>query len=216
MARHKFEYHTVECGDPAGTYARYNYEDTLELRPVYHTILIPGQLPSFRSKGLNTSQNKIAAGAALFKVQQSWYMDLISVNAKEHLRKLQLYATLNGVKVRILVDVVRKIPIRDYKNLVAGFDHVILDSLVRANILWNDQMSNIELSVGQRGIDEDYPKEMVFMRFDLSKEPCGPTEKKRLMERKIALLDNTIPVGNKLKDAKRRMRPLTLADFETD
>jgi hypothetical protein len=143
-------------------------------------------------------------------------MELISVNAKEHLRKLQLYATLNGVKVRILVDVVRKIPIRDEKNLMAGFDHVILDPLVRANILWNDQWSNLEQRFGQRGIDEDYPKEMVFMRFDLSKEPCGDTEKKRLMEHKKALLDNTIPVGNKLKDAKRRMRPLTLADFETD
>ena len=160
------------------------YEDSLkgsfkqEIESV--NALILGTLASYRDSSLQ-GKHKIAAWRKINKAGEEWLTKICLLSIREPITVLQLQTALAGHKLQVLGIAYRRIPIRDMKNLVAGFDHLILDPLVHRKALLSDQMNNLEIDIRQEkpAVDIFDGRDALFLSFRPSAARCSISVEKK-------------------------------------
>lgn len=110
---------------------------------------ILGTLQSYRDKDQNKYRSAKHNNIKRAQDGESWLLKIIGLGVTNEIIGLVEQCKKNIARVQINATIYRKIPIRDMKNLMAGFDHMILDPLVRKGILRGDGMNDIMLHVHQ-------------------------------------------------------------------
>ena len=136
-------------------------------------IWMYGTLDSYRDEKFNKSSIAKFNNLAKKRIQDLWSEKTKLLGADKHISKLFDQSLANGFKLGISVVVHRRLPIRDYKNLVVGFDHAILDGWVRHKFIKDDSMKYINWSITQltKKESEEYTRDMVFIMMSQSLIP---------------------------------------------
>lgn len=146
-------------------------------------IALFGQLPSYRSANFNR-RTAIVSHREICKTARLWFERLVSIpDLRQDLTHLIHRTLAERYKVKVTVDIRRK-RILDYKNAVVGFDHVVLDGLVRGRVLPDDRPSVIDLAITQAKPDKTFydGKELVWMMFEPSDEETSKTYHRKGIE----------------------------------
>lgn len=112
------------------------------------TISLEGTLQSYRDKALQSRFTQCKE-RRIRDAGGRWLEKIVSLGVRSYLVQLQRQCGLAEVRIRLVATISRKRKIRDFKDLVAGFDHMILDPLVKAGILIDDDFGNLNLEVNQ-------------------------------------------------------------------
>lgn len=112
-------------------------------------ITLDGTLKSMRDKSLNRYRNQQFNNRAIKEEQELWYEKILAGGYQHKIKKLFQYCLDNKKRMAVRATVYRKIPIRDYKNLVGGFDHSILDGWVNAELIKDDSTKYIYYVIDQ-------------------------------------------------------------------
>lgn len=146
-----------------------------------------GLVRSFRDKSLNKFRNKALNARLLKDEQMNWYVKFQALNIIDPLKLLQYQAATTGKKLLFSIDVFRKPLIRDYKNLVAGFDHAVLDVLTRMNVIIDDSTSVLDWTIQQHKHITGLP--YFFMRIQKSKSKCSPKTRDKALSKRQELYE---------------------------
>ena len=144
------------------------------------SIWMEGTLQSYRDK-MFSSRNRMASERKIREAAKAWLMQMLALGVHHELRKLQNQCGMDSFCIRMIAEISRKKPIRDFKDMVAGFDHMILDPLVADGILIDDDMQNIGIPeirqlVIKQGVDT------LFLKFERSSEPCRDSITRQILE----------------------------------
>ncbi len=144
-------------------------------------IIMAGRLPSYRDKRLS-SKIKAVSDAKWSSEQQEWAKKLLP--EKWTVIEWQTHCALFGKKIKIDAKVYRATLIQDKKNYIVPFDHLILDSMTKMKMIFDDCETNLEYHVKQVKVDLD-AEEKVVLRISISDEDCSPSfiKKARVKER---------------------------------
>ena len=132
------------------------------------TLKLLGTLQSYRDKNQNRYKSKKYNDGTRKKDSNAWMEKIKFLGAFSYLEELQKQCLEHKKRIRITGIIHRKYPIRDQKNLDTGFDHMILDGLVRLKIFKNDDMKNLIYRLNQEkpvSIFNDF----MFIVFDEEK-----------------------------------------------
>lgn len=124
---------------------------TTNIQRVY--IKVIGEVRSYRDKAFSSRSTAIV-GKKITQEQSQWFMKLRHLQAVEALMTLQGFCRGVGKKVQLEAYAHRHHAIKDKKNLVAGFDHAVLDALVRGKCLADDCDANLVWNIHQCIIDK--------------------------------------------------------------
>lgn len=147
-------------------------------------LLLDGKLESFRAGRLN-HKNAMIAGSKLKIVQEAWLTQMYSLEAPRWITLLQRESALAGVCIEVTATAKRKIPIRDHKDIEAAVDHQILDALVKAGILINDDTGNLVIGQMLSEPTERYllnGRECLLLTFRRSGRPCRDSITERVLK----------------------------------
>lgn len=98
---------------------------------------LEGTLQSFRDAEFN-SRSAVLNNINIRKAAASWYVKMLATGKLPVLRDMAWAAWRSGYMVWLLPEIYRHRQIRDFKNAVTGFDHMILDPLVSERIFVSD------------------------------------------------------------------------------
>jgi len=146
-------------------------------------LVLEGRIESFRARILGHKSN-IIASHVLRRIQQRWLMQMHSLDAVRWIMRLQRECALVGVCIEVIATAKRKITIRDHKDLEAAVDHQILDALVKAGVLINDDTGNLVIGEMLCEPVENYllgGRECLILTFRRSGRPCRDTITERVM-----------------------------------
>lgn len=146
-------------------------------------LALEGRLESFRSKRLQSRSTQVAH-RKLEVMQQGWLMQIQALGARRHLQSLQRECAIDSACVEVKVVAKRRVTIRDDKDMRTGFDHQVLDALVKAGVLINDDTGN--LVIGEMVCEpvERYflnDRECLIITFRRSGRPCRQTITERVL-----------------------------------
>ena len=147
-------------------------------------LLLDGKLESFRAKRLN-HKNAFVAQGKLISVQQSWLMAMRSLDATRWISRLQRQCALAGVCIEVTAIAKRKITIRDHKDIETAVDHQILDALVKAGYLINDDTGNLVIGPMICEPVEKYllgGRACLLITFRRSGRPCRDSITERVLK----------------------------------
>ena len=147
-------------------------------------LVLDGKIESFRARILG-SQSSIIASHVLRRIQQRWLMQMHSLDAVRWIMRLQRECALAGVCIEVIATAKRKITIRDHKDLEAAVDHQILDALVRAGVLINDDTGNLVIGEMLCEPVENYllgGRECLILIFRRSGRPCRDSITERVLK----------------------------------
>lgn len=162
-------------------------------------LVIYRKLESFRSRRLS-GKTREAANGRVKQAGQSWMWMIRSLLLDNEIAVMQRQSALDGVKILVAMTVKNKIAIRDTKDILAAFDHQILDELVAAYILVNDDDGNLDIQKARCEPAEKYinnGKDSLLITFARSEKPCRQTVTDRV--RKYGW-----PCFETLKEMKKR------------
>jgi len=144
-------------------------------------ISLEGTLQSYRDKGLQ-SRNTQCRERKIREAGGVWLQKVLSLGVKLFLVKLQRQCGLERACVNLEATIARKRKIRDFKDLIAGFDHMILDPLVRAGVLIDDDFGNLKWSVTQVEDAHTVGTDHVILTFSQGTAPCRESVTKQILE----------------------------------
>lgn len=133
----------------------------------YIHLWMYGTLKSMRDKSLNKYREKRHNSRLIRAEQDVWLAKLQLLGVKEAITELFYKKIDTGAKMTVEATIHRQRPILDYKNVVGGFDHVILDGWVNAKIIKNDCLSYLDLKIDQisKKESEYLGRDQVFIRL---------------------------------------------------
>jgi hypothetical protein len=144
-------------------------------------IGLEGTLQSYRAKELQ-SRHTQCRERKIREAGGQWLQKILSLGVRSYLVSLQRQCGLVGVCISLEASISRKRNIRDFKDLIAGFDHMILDPLVRAGILIDDDYGNLEWMATQ--VDGTAPKgpDYINLTFKPATIPCRKSVTRQILE----------------------------------
>ena len=134
-------------------------------------FVLQGTLKSMRDKSLNKNKKAEHNSRLIRAEQEMWIVKLYSCEAAPFVRSIYNQCASNKVKLKIEVVVYRHKPILDYKNIVGGFDHAILDGWVNAGLIQNDNTGFLDWSIRQLSCERD--KDCIEIELGLSDQECS-------------------------------------------
>lgn len=163
-------------------------------------IAIEGRLQSYRDRMFN-HPNGIVRDAMIHRAGSVWLQKILCLGVRPDLEALQKQCALDRVCIKLTAWVNRRFRIRDpQKNLTTGFDHMILDPLVKAGILIDDDSENI-IWEAKPYAEDGGPRmvEHVSMLFEPSEVRCRESVTTQVLE--FGWPD---PAFRKIEKSKRR------------
>jgi len=139
------------------------YPDPAGLAPARTiTVVLFGRLRSGRDRRFNSRSSR-QVHQAWVREQTEWYNRLVPLGVHQIIRDSVLGWALMGFKTKLTCHACRRRPeIRDFKNLVVGFDQGVIDGLVHAGILLDDSTDHLQLTFDQ----EEGAPEYIWLRFE--------------------------------------------------
>lgn len=163
----------------------------------FAVIVLYGTIPSIRSKSMRAKDATVKSHM-IRNLQEEWFRKLSGLGMRHHLAQIVCRAAADGFKTKITVDVRRRIPIRDYKDLVGGVDEILFDGWKRGGILIDDCMQAIQVA-----FDENAPEQgqddYVWVRFERGSGQCSEAVTQRAV---IALEAMQLPSKSKEKNER--------------
>lgn len=170
-------------------------------------VSIPGSLQSMRDKEFSARMSHVS-NMKIARAGDVWFARLLSLDVHGPLRRLQAQCGLEGVCIGLEAKVRKKVPARDYKDRLGGFDHMILDPLVRGGVLMDDDEGNIFIHGVLRNLTPG--PDLLEIRFDISTVPCRPsvTEQMQIFGWPDPEF-RTRPKAERMKELKAKLRTKT-------
>ena len=154
------------------------------------SVTLYGELPTLRSARFNRSVS-IASNRRKKLARLVWFLKICTMgDLRMVLWELQRQQAGQGKRTEIQVSVARKRRFKDKKNLYVAVDELLLDALVRQEVIYDDNDGNIELECKQvpKSADIANGQPYVFLLFRPHPSRCSQGTRKRfrkeLAERK--------------------------------
>lgn len=144
-------------------------------------LALEGTLQSYRDKSLQ-SRITMARESKIRSAGGVWLQKILSLGVRGFLTTLQRQCGLQGCRVNLEATISRHRKIRDFKDLIAGFDHMILDPLVKAGILIDDDFGNLTWSAVQPDDAVAKGRDHITLKFSVATEPCRKSVTKQILE----------------------------------
>lgn len=126
------------------------------------TVVLFGRLRSGRDLRFN-GRTARDVHRAWVREYTGWYNRLVPLGVHQLIRDSVAAWALAGFKARVTCHARRRRPqIRDFKNLVVGFDQGVIDGLVHAGLLLDDSTDHLQLTFDQETGSPEY----IWLRFE--------------------------------------------------